>query len=466
MPGVLVVGGGISGLSAAWEAAGGARAVTLVESQPRFGGKLRTEQVDGYLIEHGPDSFITYKPAALALARELGLADQVIEVSEPRSVSLRVSGRMRPMPQGMGLVLPTRLGPFARTRILSWPQKMRAAADVVLPRVLTEDDMSIGELLRRRLGDGVVERFADPLLGGIYGARVDDLSVDAVLPTLRTGEAEHRSLVLASLAQGRAARRRGGAAGSPFRSLADGMGSLVDALVSVLVEHGVDLRASTSVLALHPGPTGIGVELTSGASLTVDAVILACGSEAAARLVAPFAGEAAAALGSVPLGSTTSVSLGFDAAAFPAPVVGHGYLEAGPDAAPISGVTISSNKWVRRAPEGKVLIRTFVPDRVGSLAEAPDDEILARVTGHVSSVLGATGAPELQHVVRWTAAMPKYVVGHPQRVAQVEAALPSRIAIAGSALNGVGVPDCIADGRRVARDMLGWLETSAQRPSH
>ena len=143
--------------------------------------------------------------------------------------------------------------------------------------------MSIGELLRRRLGDGVVERFADPLLGGIYGARVDDLSVDAVLPTLRTSEAEHRSLVLASLAQGRAARRRGGPGGSPFRSLTEGMGSLVDALVASLEERGADLRSGTSVLALRPGPTGIGVELSSGASLTVDAVILACGAEAAAR---------------------------------------------------------------------------------------------------------------------------------------------------------------------------------------
>ena len=458
---VLVVGGGITGLSAALEVAGAGGGVTVVESQPSFGGKVRTERIDGYLIEHGPDSFITYKPAALELARELGLGDQVIAVSEPRSVSLRVSGRMRPMPEGMGLVLPTQLGPFARTRILNWPQKIRAAADVVLPRVLTSDDMSIGELLRRRLGDGVVERFADPLLGGIYGARVDDLSVDAVLPTLRTSEAEHRSLVLASLAQGRAARRRGGPGGSPFRSLAEGMGRLVDALMASLEDRGADLLAGTTVLALHPGPNGIGVELSTGASLTVDAVILACGAEAAARIVAPFADDAAAALGGVPLGSTTSVSLGFDASAFPEPLVGHGYLEAGPDPAPISGVTISSNKWVGRAPEGKVLIRAFVPDRVGPMAAAPDDEILATVTQYVSGVLGATAAPELQHIVRWTSAMPKYVVGHRQRVAEVEAGLPTGVVIAGSALNGVGVPDCISDGRRVARGVLAGLDAPA-----
>jgi protoporphyrinogen/coproporphyrinogen III oxidase len=468
MSSVLVVGGGITGLSAAWEVAGAGRPVTLVESQPRFGGKVHTERIAGYLIEHGPDSFITYKPAALELARELGLGEQVIGVSEPRSVNLRVSGRMRPMPEGMGLVLPTQLAPFARTRILSWPQKVRAAADAVLPRVLTEDDMSIGELLRRRLGDGVVQRFADPLLGGVYGARVDDLSVDAVLPMLRTSEAEHRSLMLASLAQGRAARRRGGPGGSPFRSLRDGMGSLVDALCSALGQRGVDLQPGISVLAVHPGPTGVDVELSSGATMTVAAVLLACGAESAARLVAPFADDAAAALAGVPLGSTTSVSLGFDAASFSEPLVGHGYLEAGPDPAPISGITISSNKWVGRAPEGKVLVRAFVPDRVGPLAAAPDEVILAAVTQYVAGVLGATSPPELQHVVRWTSAMPKYVVGHRTRVARVEAGLPPRVVIAGSALNGVGIPDCIADGRRVARETVRGIDASGhlRGPAH
>lgn len=460
MSAVLVLGGGITGLAAAWELARAGQSVTVVESRARFGGKVRTEQINGYLIEHGPDSFITYKPAALDLARELGLGDQIISVSEPRTVSMRVSGRMRPMPEGMGLVLPTRLGPFARTRILSWPQKVRASADVVLPRVLTDDDMSIGELLRRRLGDGVVARFADPLLGGIYGANVDDLSVDAVLPSLRASEDDHRSLVLASLAQGRAARRRGGSAGSPFRSLADGLGSLVDALVSALGELGVDLRRDSSVSALHPGPRGVGVELSSGESLVVDAVVLACGARAASRLVAPFADDAGAALAGVPQGSTTSVSVGFDVAAFPTPVLGHGYLEAGPDPAPISGVTVSSNKWAGRAPEGKVLIRAFVPDRVGALAEAPDDVIVSTVTEYVSAVLGAAAPPQLQHVVRWNASMPKYVVGHRQLAARVETGLPARVLMAGSALNGVGVPDCIADGRRAARDTVRRIDAS------
>ncbi len=454
---VLIIGAGITGLAAAWELRAAGRAVVVLEAADRPGGKVHTEVVDGFRIEHGPDSVITYRPAALALIRELGLADQVISVTEPRSVSLRVAGRMRPMPAGMGLVLPTQLGPFVTTRVLTWPQKMRAAADLVLPRVLGEQDMAIGTLLRRRLGDGVVAGFVDPLLGGVYGASVDELSLDAVVPSLRASEAEHRSLMLASLAQGRAARRAGATGGSPFRSLRAGMGSLVDALAAALGEQGVQVRTGEAVAAVEPlagADGGVRVTLAHGSVLTAGSVILACGVQATADLLVPFAPAAAAELASIPLGTTSSVSLGFDTSAFPEPLAGHGYLEAGPDRPPISGITISSNKWADRAPAGSVLVRAFVPDRVGALAHACDEQVLATVTGYVSAILGATSAPTMRHLVRWPGAMPKYVVGHRDRVARIEASLSGSVRVAGSALNGVGLPDCISDGRRVAADLI------------
>ncbi len=453
---VLIIGAGITGLAAAWEARTAGREVIVLESSARTGGKVFTESRDGFRIEHGPDSVITYRPAALGLIHELGLADQVVSVTEPRSVSLRVAGRMRPMPAGMGLVLPTQLGPFVTTKVLTWPQKFRAAADLVLPRVLGEHDMAIGALLRRRLGDGVVDGFVDPLLGGVYGASVDDLSVDAVVPTLRTSESEHRSLMLASLAQGRAARRAGSTSGSPFRSLRAGMGSLVDALVGALTDQGVPIRTESAVSSLEPlGGAGSRVQVTlaDGSTITAGSVILACGARATADLVAPLAAQAATDLRAIPLGSTSSVSLGFDDSAFPTPLVGHGYLEAGPDRPPISGITISSNKWLGRAPAGSVLVRAFVPDRVGPLASSPDEQVLGIVTGYVSEILGATAAPTMRHIVRWPGAMPKYIVGHRDRVARIEAALAGPVRVAGSALNGVGLPDCISDGRRVAAEL-------------
>ncbi|MGB8021872.1 MAG: protoporphyrinogen oxidase [Candidatus Nanopelagicales bacterium] len=450
----LIVGGGITGLAAAWEASGRGHRVSVVEESARLGGKVRSEVRSGCLVEHGPDSFVTYRPAVLELVAELGMSDQVISVTEPRVVNLRVRGRMQPLPDGMGLVLPTRLAPFARTRIISWPQKARAGLDLVLPRVLSDADMAIGEILRRRLGPAIVASFADPLLGGLYGTSVDELSIDAVLPSLRSSEAQHRSLMLASLAQGRAARGR--PPGSPFRSLQGGMGSLVDALSGALSNRQVELRTGVQASGLRLGRSGLEVELGDGTFRRPDGVVLACGARPAADLVDQVSPEAASGLRSIPHRSTAVVTLGFHAEAFRDAPIGHGYLEAGPQWAPVSGVTLSSNKWAGRAPQGVVLLRAFVPDRVGPLGDDTDERILEAVVDHIGKVLGAPD-PHLRHIVRWRDCMPSYVVGHRQRVLAVERALRlvGPVRVAGSAVNGVGVPDCIADGRRVAAELAG-----------
>lgn len=497
----VVVGGGVTGLAAAWQLVTSGHEVVVVEAAERWGGKVRTERVDGLVLEHGPDSFVAYRPGAVRLADEVGVAAEVVGAVPPRLVHLRVRGRMRPMPAGMGLVLPTRLGPFATTRILSPWQKLRATADLVLPRRLGDRDVSIGELLRRRLGRGVVARFADPLVGGIYGAGVDELSVDAVLPVLRSHEAEHRSLVLASLAQGRAARKAaragarhartghttgpvgsahsngaggsrphgaggggngggtvgsGGPGGSPFRTMRGGIGQLVEATVAGLADRGADLRLGTRVGRLEERPDGVRVTLADGTAIDAAGVVLAGGAQSSAMLLADLAPEASRALGEIRHGSTNAVHLAFDADAFDTPPAGHGYLEAGPDRPPVSAVTIISAKWADRAPTGTVLVRAFVPGRVGPASTLPDADLLDAVTSHVSATLGARRAPVLRHLVRWPSAMPTYTVGHLDRVAAVEAALAAgRVRVAGSALHGVGLPDCIADGRRVAAELAG-----------
>ncbi len=460
---LLVVGGGIAGLAAAWEAVRGAEGrppaeVLLVEASDSFGGKLRTESVDGFLIEHGPDSFVSYRPAAAQLAGEVGLGHEIVATTGDRSVFLRVGGRLRPLPAGMGMVLPNRLWPFATTAILSPAHKLRAGLDLVLPRQLRPGvDVSIGEFLRARLGEGVVRRFADPMLGGIYGAGVDELSLDATLPSLRADEEAHRSLMLAALAQGRRARTAGRGPGSPFRSLSRGMGSLVDAVVEQLTAAGAELRTGTAVTSLRQHGAGARATLSDGTSHTADAVVLAVGPAATAQLLHDAAPQAARALAAIPLATSNVVSLGYRTEAFAAPVTTHGWLEADP--APISGGTVSSAKWAGRAPEGHVLVRAFVPQRLGAIADAPTDELVAAVTAHVGAVLGATSPPVLTRVARWSGVMPKYTVGHPARVAQAEAGLAHLPAwrIAGASLRGVGVPDCVVDGRRQAGLALAQL---------
>lgn len=450
----IVVGGGVTGLAAAWELVTAGHMVSVLESGDRFGGKVQTSEVAGYAIEQGPDSVVSYRPAALDLARELGMAAEIVAVQEPRSVQLRVGGTMRPMPASMGLVLPTKLRPFLTTRVLDWPAKLRAGADLVLPRSLPAQDTSIGTLLRHRLGPAVVDRIAEPLLGGVYGASVDELSLDAVVPTLREAEQKHRSLLLASLAQGRRATAPG-KPGSPFRSLRSGMGSLTDALQRELTAAGARLLPNWQVTSLRCTADGWQVQGRDWPAAHAQGVILAVGPKVAAELLGELAPDAAAALTAIPLGSSTSVALGFDRSAFEVQPVGHGHLEAGPGPAPISGVTLSSNKWPNRAPADKVLLRAFVPDRVGPIANAQEADLVRAVTEHVCRVYRIHGQPELVQTRRWRHSMPKYVVGHRALVERVTAGTGrySGLAVAGSALHGVGVPDCVSSGRATARSV-------------
>jgi len=476
--GAVVVGGGITGLSAAYRLTRAGVPVLLVEASERLGGKIRTERIDGFLVEAGPDSFIAYRPAATELSRELGLGEAIIRTTDPRLVHIRARGEMIPMPEGMGLVLPTRMAPLATTRLFSWPQKLRAGLDMVLPRWLDGQDVSIGAFLRHRLGGAMVDRLADPLLGGIYGTPVDELSLFAVVPQLRDYERDHRSLLLASLAQGRAARARartaataggsgvagvgqgngsGNGSGSPFLSLAGGMGSLVYALAdAVRSAPGAQIRLGTGVVALERAGARTAVTLSDGTRLTPDAVVLAGPAGCSAGLLADESPAAAAAIRAIPHGSTGVVTLGYRAEALPEPLVGHGFLVAGDDPLSFGACTFTSSKWAGRAPQGTVLLRAFLPERSSALLEATDDTVVAAVQADLARTLGVREPPIVRHVARWYEAMPRYTVGHLDRVAAAEAALAARpeIILAGAAFHGVGVPDCVARGRAAAERVM------------
>ena len=474
-PRLLVVGGGITGLAAAWEGVCAGAEVTVVESSARWGGKVHTERADGFVVEYGPDAFVAYRPAGMALIRELGLDGDVVTVNPGRTVSIRVGGRMHPIPQGMGMVLPQRIGPFVTTGLLGWRQKLRAALDLVLPRRLGEADVSIGDFLRARLGGGVVECLADPMVGGIYGASLDELSLDAVLPSLRDNERSHRSLLLAAWAQGRGARAArtaapAGAPASPFRSLSGGLGMLIERLVQRLTDAGATLRLQTYAVSIDPlagGAPPTRVRFSDGSDAVFDGVILAAGAAASADLLADHSPATAAALGEIRHSSTAVVTLGYPADAFPTPVTTQGWLDAGP--APASGVTVSSVKWPGRATDGRVLVRVFVPDKVAlrtapsastpTGAAATDADLLAQIEPYAGQLLGATRPPAFWRVTRWSEVMPKYTVGHLDRVRRAEAGLTAypTWAVAGAALRGVGIPDCIADGRRATRAVLTAL---------
>ena len=488
---VLVVGAGITGLSAAHELAAAGIATLLVEASERLGGKVRTERADGFLVEAGPDSFISYRPAAIELCRELGLGEALIRPSEPRTVQVRTGGRFVPLPEGIGLLLPTRLRPFVTSPMFSPLEKLRIGLDLVLPRARDEGDVAVGPFLRRRLGGPLVERLAGPLIGGVYGTPIDQLSLDAVVPQLRAAERDHRSLILAGLAQGRARASAGsvgggigGAAGgraganstgangtgSPFVTLAGGTGQLVEALAGSLGRSSsVTLRTRTRVTGLERrgGRSIVRLESAdrSGEWIEPEAVILAAPAPVAADLLDGIAPATAAQLRAIPHGSSGVVSLAYRLEQFARPPAGHGFLVAETEPLTISACTLSSLKWAGRAPEGTVLLRAFIGSN-GSEQErllgAPDELLVAAARRDLAATLGVRGEPILSRVTRLPGAMPHYTVGHLERVAAAVAGLAGTpdLVLAGAAYRGVGIPDCIAQGRAAARRVVqGRAET-------
>jgi len=505
MPHIVVVGGGIAGLAAAWRltrdgpggpGARGASAVcpnalrvTVVEAEPRFGGKILTARVGGFLVDGGADSFASRKPRGVGLVRELGLGDRLIPTGRgPSSGAARPAtpvyvvrgGRLVPLPAGLSLVVPTRAGPVMRSSLLSLRGKLRVGLDLVLPGREPVVDESVAALIRRRFGTEYLERLAGPLLAGIHSTDPEELSVAAAFPHLAAMERRHRSLLLAVRRNGHrprvAADGTGGAPPSPDTaaarvSLAGGMGELVDGLVAALGQAGVVLRSSHGVLALEHRPGGgWTVRLAGGEALGADAVVLTAPPAVVANLVSGLEPVLAASLRAMPHASSATVSLGYPRDAVPRPLQGMGFLVPRGEACRVSACTFASEKFPGRAPEGHVLLRAFVgggylaADRSSSgasedertglpeegLKALSDDGLKALVHSELARLLGLTAEPVLSRVHRFRAANPQYRVGHLERVETLERKTPPGLVLAGCAYHGLGVPDCIASGESAA----------------
>lgn len=457
---VLVVGGGITGLAAARSLALDGVPVVLAEAGRRLGGKVSTEHVDGFTIEHGPDSFLATRPAGTALVRALGLGDELTGTAGVRRVYIRHRGRLVPMPEGLGLVLPTRALPFAKTRLFSWPEKLRMAKDLLAPRSMPADDIAVGLYLRRRLGDPLVERLAGPLVGGVYGTPIDELSLDAVVPTLRTAEREHRSLLLAGLADGRAMRAAMAkrAAANPgakplgaFVTLRGGLGGLTEAVAASAVEHGAILRTGLGVRSLARAGTGVLAAFADGSSERFDAVVLTTPANAAAVLLDATLPEASRQLDTVPQGTSVLVTLAYPRDRVGHDLVGHGYLVPRSEGGPVAACTWSSEKWDGRAPDGMALLRMFIRDE-GPSTMLPEASLVAAARADAERTLSIAGEPVLVRTDRYEHAMPRYTVGHIERVAAIDAAMAEwpAVVLAGASYRGVGLPDCIAQGQAAA----------------
>jgi oxygen-dependent protoporphyrinogen oxidase len=461
-PRLAVVGGGIAGLAAAHRLVELARErgvspdLHLLEGGSRLGGSIATERTDGFVLESGPDSFISEKPAALRLCERLGLTPRLIGTREENRRTFIVhGGRLHPLPDGFLLLAPTRFAPFLTTRLFSWRGKARMALDLVLPRGRPRSDESLGSFVTRRLGREALERVAQPLVGGIYTADPDTLSLAATMPRFLEMERRERSLILAMWRQQRraaaAAHTGSGARWSLFVSLDDGMQTLVDRLAQRLPEGVVRLR--TRVIAIRREEGTWRLALEGGARFEADAVVVASPAHRSARLLASVDAGVSSELAAIPYASSATVSLAFREADFGKPLDGFGFVVPAVESRGIIACTYSSMKYSGRAPEGHVLLRAFVGGALQQQRFDDDDAtMLANVREELADLLGITAEPLLARVHRHAQAMPQYQVGHLDRMARIDARLAKHpgLALCGNAYRGVGIPDCIRSAEEAA----------------
>jgi oxygen-dependent protoporphyrinogen oxidase len=445
---VVVVGAGVAGLAAALEV----RAlrpdadVVVLEGGHRVGGKVAVSEVAGLAVDEGADSMLTRVPDGLALARAAGLEAELVAPAVGQA-SVWSRGVLRPLPAGTLLGLPTDLAALADSQLLSPLGLLRVPLDLVLPGAPVEQDVSVGDLVRRRFGGEVVERLVDPLLGGVYAGRADLLSLQATLPQLVAPVARSRSLLLAA----RAAR-----AGTPptdgplFAGLPGGLGRLPAALAAA---SGAQLRLGTTVRALERTPAGW--RLTTGSAAApsaehADAVVLAVPGPPAARLLADVVPAAAAEVAALEYASVAIVTLVLGG---PTPGRGSGYLVPAVDRRTTKAVTFTSRKW-GHDPAGPSVVRASV-GRFGEHADLqrPDAELVAAVLGELRQAVGPLPVVLGSRVVRWGGGLPQYAVGHVDRVRRVRSAVAAQpgLAVAGAAYDGVGVPAVARSGRDAAR---------------
>lgn len=461
---VAIVGGGIAGMAAAFALQRKAREsgqplqVTLLESSQRLGGKIVTHRQDGFVLEGGPDSFITQKPWGLELCRELGIEDELIPCNEAeQAVYLVHKNRLERMPTGFRLVAPTRWGPFLSSPLLSARGKLRVAADLFLPVRRESSDESIASFLRRRFGAEAMEALGGPMMAGIYVADPERLSLRATFPMFLELERKHRSVIRGLV------RARKAAAGRPkappmFMSFRDGMQTLVDRLESRLdgeIRRGIAVRG----LSLEKERWSIRVE--NAEPISADAVILALPPGGAADLLAEHDAELAARLRAIRCVSSAVLSLGFRAEDVPAsrPLDGFGFVAPKREARSILACTWSSTKFPGRAPSGCVLLRAFVGGAMQeSVAALPEKEIEGLVREELAALMGIRAEPIAKQLTRWPCGNPQYDVGHLDRMTELEKrveALPG-LALAGGAYRGIGIPDCVHSARCATDSVMGW----------
>ena len=466
---IIVIGGGIAGLAAAHRIVELAKEqslnfeVVLLEASPRLGGCIITEKIGAFLVEAGPDSFITEKPRALRLCERLGLTDRLLSTqSAYQKIHVVCGGKLVALPEGFFLLAPTRLWPFIQTPLFSWPGKLRIAGEVFLPRGKDEQDESLGAFVRRRFGREAFERVAQPLVGGIYASDPDQLSLAATMPRFKEMERSQRSVIRAMRAEQRRRVRSesgSGARWSLFVTLAGGMQELVDAVTQRIPKGAI--RLCSPVTHLTRDQKRWSIAIADNQTLTAEGVVVTAPAFQAGEILAATENRAAAELKKIACASTATVSVAYRRRDFPRPPDSFGFVVPAVEQRKIMACTFSSLKYPGRAPEDHVLLRAFVGGVLQPELFSDNDATMTdNVRAELATLLGVVAEPIFARVWRHPNSMPQYHVGHQARVKCIEDALRSlpAIALAGNAYHGVGISDCVRTGEEAAEKVISSLK--------
>jgi oxygen-dependent protoporphyrinogen oxidase len=464
---IVVIGGGIAGLSAAYylqktiAAENTSWRVRLLEASDSLGGKIRTERVDGFVIEGGPDTFLASKPWATQLCRELGL-DERLQGTNPSQKSTYVlkAGRLEPLPDGLAMMIPTNFASMLQTKLLSWPAKFRMGLDWFIPAKPLNGDESLGAFVSRRLGRSAYENLIEPLMSGIYAGDGDALSLQATFPYLRDLELNYGGLVKGALSTKRAMSKNGRkltGSRSAFLTPQTGLQEIVDALVSWLEREGCEISTSQAVQSLAWNGDNYQIQLVNGPAVEASAVILATPAYRSAQILKDLAPDLAQELDAIPYVNAATVSLAYEQSQLNRPLDGYGYVIPRKEGQRALACTWTSTKFPHRAPEGKALVRVFF-GRAGEGFEIPtrEAELVQLARAELAQTLQLQAEPQLSRAFYWEKAMPQYNLGHPQRLVRIEEYLKSfpGLALAGNAYRGIGIPDCIHSGQDAANKII------------
>lgn len=462
---VVIIGGGLTGLSTAfyikrmYQNKGVTPNITIVEASNRLGGKIESLHKEGFVIEKGPDSFLARKTAMIELAKELEIDHELVSMNPNAKKTYIVKNRkLHPMPAGLVLGIPTQLSPFLSTGLISWQGKLRALMDFILPRRSETTDESLGNFISRRLGSEVLQSLTEPLLAGIYAGNTHHLSLQATFPQFGVMEQKYGSLIKGmSTGKKTPVEAHTGEKRSMFLTFRQGLQSLIHALIHDLAD--TNIRLETKATTIHELETGYLIDIDQGEAIYGDDVVITTPAFAASSLLQPYIDVKP--LDDINYVSVANVVLAFDKKDLQGLFDGSGFLVPRMEGLNITACTWTGVKWLHTSPDDKMLLRCYI-GRSGNEENVflPDEQLIALVRGDLKELMNITAEPLFAEITRLPHSMPQYPVGHVEETAKLRKELSSRLPsvyITGAAFDGVGLPDCIRQGKELAQQMASHL---------